>query len=121
MQFKLTWRRCRNIFQVRFLFDANGLVLFRNGGVDAISPRPAAVPIRTLTRLANETLAPAPLPNTLVPEDVPAFSIPLRLRPSELQARNVTATVLPVSARTGEGMAAWFDWLNAFVGVHSAS
>ena len=34
---------------------------------------------------------------------------------------NPTALVLPVSARTGEGMAAWFDWLNAFVGVHSAS
>ena len=28
---------------------------------------------------------------------------------------NPTATVLPVSARTGEGMAAWYDWLRAFV------
>ena len=28
---------------------------------------------------------------------------------------NPTATVLPVSARTGEGMAAWFEWLRAFV------
>jgi len=27
---------------------------------------------------------------------------------------NPTATVLPVSARTGEGMAAWFDWLRRF-------
>ena len=27
---------------------------------------------------------------------------------------NPTATVLPVSARTGEGMNAWFDWLRAF-------
>lgn len=27
---------------------------------------------------------------------------------------NPTATVLPVSARTGEGMAAWFDWLRGF-------
>lgn len=81
------------------LFDANGLVLFRSGGVDAISPRPAAVPIRTLTRLANETLAPAPQSTILAAQDVAAFSIPLRLRPSALQARNVTATVLPLSAR----------------------
>jgi len=28
---------------------------------------------------------------------------------------NPTAVVLPVSARTGEGMDAWFDWLRAFV------
>ncbi|BBX84138.1 hydrogenase nickel incorporation protein HypB [Mycolicibacterium aubagnense] len=28
---------------------------------------------------------------------------------------NPTATILPVSARTGEGMAAWFDWLRTFV------
>ena len=28
---------------------------------------------------------------------------------------NPTATVLPVSARTGQGMDAWFDWLRAFV------
>lgn len=28
---------------------------------------------------------------------------------------NPTATILPVSARTGEGMNAWFDWLRAFV------
>lgn len=27
---------------------------------------------------------------------------------------NPTATILPVSARTGEGMAAWFDWLRKF-------
>lgn len=27
---------------------------------------------------------------------------------------NPAATVLPVSARTGEGMAAWFDWLRRF-------
>ena len=27
---------------------------------------------------------------------------------------NPTATVLPVSARTGQGMDAWFDWLRAF-------
>ncbi len=27
---------------------------------------------------------------------------------------NPGATILPVSARTGEGMAAWFDWLRAF-------
>lgn len=27
---------------------------------------------------------------------------------------NPTATILPVSARTGEGMGAWFDWLREF-------
>ncbi|WP_418005131.1 hydrogenase nickel incorporation protein HypB [Mycobacterium sp. PDNC021] len=29
---------------------------------------------------------------------------------------NPTATILPVSARTGEGMTAWFDWLRKFAG-----
>jgi hydrogenase nickel incorporation protein HypB len=28
---------------------------------------------------------------------------------------NPTATILPVSARTGAGMPAWFDWLRRFV------
>jgi hydrogenase nickel incorporation protein HypB len=27
---------------------------------------------------------------------------------------NPTATILPVSARTGVGMADWFDWLRQF-------
>ena len=27
---------------------------------------------------------------------------------------NPTAAILPVSARTGAGMDAWFDWLRAF-------
>ncbi len=31
---------------------------------------------------------------------------------------NPTATILPVSARTGEGMGAWFDWLRRFAGHH---
>ena len=31
-----------------------------------------------------------------------------------------TASVLPVSARTGEGLASWFEWLKArFRTVHS--
>ncbi|WP_205873629.1 hydrogenase nickel incorporation protein HypB [Mycobacterium camsae] len=30
---------------------------------------------------------------------------------------NSTATILPVSARTGEGMTAWFDWLRQFAGL----
>lgn len=30
---------------------------------------------------------------------------------------NSTATILPVSARTGEGMAEWFHWLRKFAGV----
>jgi len=30
---------------------------------------------------------------------------------------NATATILPVSARTGAGMGAWFDWLRRFVGA----
>jgi hydrogenase nickel incorporation protein HypB len=28
---------------------------------------------------------------------------------------NPTATILPVSARTGDGMSAWFGWLRRFV------
>ena len=31
---------------------------------------------------------------------------------------NPTATILPVSARTGAGMDAWFDWLRAFNAAH---
>ena len=34
---------------------------------------------------------------------------------ARVRAVNPTAAVLPVSARTGEGMDAWFDWLRAFV------
>ncbi|MDP7724041.1 hydrogenase nickel incorporation protein HypB [Mycobacterium sp. TY814] len=30
---------------------------------------------------------------------------------------NPTATILPISARTGEGMTAWFDWLRQFAGL----
>ncbi len=31
---------------------------------------------------------------------------------------NPTAAILPVSARTGAGMDAWFDWLRAFATAH---
>lgn len=34
---------------------------------------------------------------------------------ANIRAVNPTATVLPVSARTGDGMAAWFGWLRRFV------
>ncbi|MHA7665672.1 hydrogenase nickel incorporation protein HypB [Mycolicibacterium sp. HS_4_1] len=33
---------------------------------------------------------------------------------SHVRLVNPDATILPVSARTGEGMAAWFDWLRKF-------
>jgi len=33
---------------------------------------------------------------------------------------NPYATILPVSARTGEGMAAWFDWLREFASERKA-
>ncbi|OBH36213.1 hydrogenase accessory protein HypB [Mycobacterium sp. E342] len=33
---------------------------------------------------------------------------------------NATATILPLSARTGAGMAAWFGWLRRFAGEPSA-
>jgi len=32
---------------------------------------------------------------------------------------NPAATILPVSARTGEGMAAWFEWVREFTGTAS--
>lgn len=32
---------------------------------------------------------------------------------------NPTATIFPVSARTGEGMPAWFDWIRTFTGTRS--
>jgi hydrogenase nickel incorporation protein HypB len=32
---------------------------------------------------------------------------------------NPTAVILPVSARTGEGMAAWFEWVRRFTGTTS--
>ena len=35
---------------------------------------------------------------------------------SHVRMVNPTATILPVSARTGEGMTAWFDWLRTFAG-----
>ena len=34
---------------------------------------------------------------------------------------NPTATILPVSARTGEGMAAWFDWIRTFNSAKSST
>ncbi|MCV7345666.1 hydrogenase nickel incorporation protein HypB [Mycolicibacterium rhodesiae] len=33
---------------------------------------------------------------------------------SRVREVNPTATILPVSARTGEGMAAWFEWIRRF-------
>ncbi|MCB0932203.1 MAG: hydrogenase nickel incorporation protein HypB [Mycobacterium sp.] len=33
---------------------------------------------------------------------------------AQVRQVNPTAVVIPVSARTGEGMAAWFDWLRGF-------
>ncbi len=34
---------------------------------------------------------------------------------AHIRAVNPTATILPVSARTGDGMAAWFGWLRRFI------
>lgn len=40
---------------------------------------------------------------------------------SAVRQVNPTATILPISARTGEGMSAWYDWLRRFaVGQHPA-
>ena len=33
---------------------------------------------------------------------------------AQVRQVNPTATILPVSARTGAGMDAWLDWLRAF-------
>ena len=34
---------------------------------------------------------------------------------ASIRAVNPAATILPVSARTGDGMSAWYDWVRSFV------
>jgi len=45
---------------------------------------------------------------------VPHLDVDVETYVARVRSVNPTATILPVSARTGEGMAAWFDWLRAF-------
>ena len=40
---------------------------------------------------------------------------------SRVREVNPGATILPVSARTGEGMAAWFDWLRRFAATRESN
>jgi hydrogenase nickel incorporation protein HypB len=46
---------------------------------------------------------------------VPHLDVDVDIYIARIHEVNPTATVLPVSARTGDGMAAWFGWLRRFV------
>ena len=46
---------------------------------------------------------------------VPYLEVDVDAYASRVREVNPTATILPVSARTGVGMADWFDWLRQFV------
>src|SRR5574340_1527669 len=48
---------------------------------------------------------------------VPYLDVDLDSYIGQVRKVNPTAAVLPVSARTGEGMVAWFDWVRQFVGI----
>ena len=50
---------------------------------------------------------------------VPHLDVDVDTYIANVRQVNPTATVLPVSARTGEGMAAWFDWIREFAGKGS--
>jgi hydrogenase nickel incorporation protein HypB len=45
---------------------------------------------------------------------VPYLDVDVDSYVARVQEVNPTATILPISARTGVGMAAWFDWLRQF-------
>ncbi len=81
------------------LFDAQSLVLFRTGGVDIVSPRPSAVPLRSLVKLEASALPRVPDSVMSSRTDLETFTVPLRLRPSGEPWRNVTATVVPMAMR----------------------
>ncbi len=45
---------------------------------------------------------------------VPYLNVDLDRYVAHIRAVNPTAKILPISAHTGEGMPAWFDWLRRF-------
>jgi hydrogenase nickel incorporation protein HypB len=45
---------------------------------------------------------------------VPHLDVDVDTYVARVREVNASATILPVSARTGEGMDAWLDWLRAF-------
>ena len=47
---------------------------------------------------------------------VPHLDVDVDTYIAHVREVNATATILPVSARTGVGMAAWFGWLRRFAG-----
>ncbi|TGD84899.1 hydrogenase nickel incorporation protein HypB [Mycolicibacterium sp. CH28] len=51
---------------------------------------------------------------------VPHLDVDLDLYIDRVREVNPTATILPVSARTGEGMPAWFGWLRNFLSGSTA-
>ena len=50
---------------------------------------------------------------------VPHLDVDVDTYIANVRQVNPAATILPVSARTGAGMGAWFDWLRRFVGEAS--
>ncbi|CAN5744354.1 hydrogenase nickel incorporation protein HypB [soil metagenome] len=52
---------------------------------------------------------------------VPHLDVDVDVYIAHVREVNPTATILPISARTGAGMAAWFDWLRQFCRPASTS
>jgi len=48
---------------------------------------------------------------------VPHLDVDVDTYIARVREVNPDAAILPVSARTGEGMSEWFDWLRGFVRV----
>jgi hydrogenase nickel incorporation protein HypB len=51
---------------------------------------------------------------------VPYLDVDIDSYVARVREVNATATILPVSARTGAGMADWFDWLRQFMAASAA-
>lgn len=51
---------------------------------------------------------------------VPYLDVDVERYVAHVREVNPTATILPVSARTGEGMGAWYQWLRTFVAAPAA-
>lgn len=51
---------------------------------------------------------------------IPYLDVDIDAYVARVREVNPRATILPVSARTGVGMATWFDWLRQFVGSRAS-
>lgn len=51
---------------------------------------------------------------------VPHLDVDVGLYEAHIREVNPTAQIMPVSARTGEGMSAWYSWLRTFAGADAS-